>query len=179
MRLSLQVAYVPPDSQMELLLQDIFDRSKAISDSNAFAQVITLTIIIVGVMIGVETDQLMHCNRREGRMDSQPWHNTSYWKDQDSWCDDGVLLPSKVVSITAQAVFTVEAVFKILSEGWEPLRYFEDAWNKLDFFIVSEGVREGADLFFACLPYYLKSCISSAVSLCTYQLFFSGLRRVR
>lgn len=132
------MAYVPPDSQIELLLQDIFDRSKTISESNALTQVVTLTIITVGVMIGMETDQLMHCNRREGRKDSQPWRNASYWEDQDSWCDDGVLQPTMIVAVVSQTVFTVEAVIKILAEGWEPLRYFDDAWNKLDFFIVSK-----------------------------------------
>jgi Ca2+-binding EF-hand superfamily protein len=34
------------------------------------------------------------------------------------------------------AVFTLEIAVKVVGEGLNPLRYFKDAWNKFDFFIV-------------------------------------------
>ena len=139
----LPLSHTHSPRQLEFFLQDLFDRSKVVSESNAFAQCITLTIIVVGIMIGIETDQLMHCSRRTARMEAQAaWRNVSFWEDQDSWCDDGVLPPSKVVAILAQTVFTVEAAVKILACAWKPLRYFDDAWNKLDFFIVVVGFIE-------------------------------------
>ena len=78
----------------------------------------------------------------------------------------GVLPPSKVVAILAQTVFTVEAAVKILACAWKPLRYFDDAWNKLDFFIVVVGFVEmsPASFIFELFPVVILRLLWGPIS---------------
>lgn len=57
--------------------------------------------------------------------------------------DQGTVDVIRIVSFITSAVFTCEAVLKIVSEGPEPIRYFTDPengrFNTLDFLIVTAG----------------------------------------
>ena len=55
---------------------------------------------------------------------------------------------SIAVDIAALVIFTVEALVKILAEGMQPLRYFQDPWNVLDFFVVLVGYIELSPITF-------------------------------
>ena len=101
-----------------------------------FTSLITFVIVVVGVMIGVDTDRAMACERyfnREGNSDTEH-------------CS--VSPQSLAVAIIAQMIFTGEAIVKIVARGLKPLRYFDDNWNKLDFFIVVVGFVEMSPLSF-------------------------------
>lgn len=94
---------------------------------------VTATIALVAVWIGVETDQFLHCerfkvheiNRLEKGVDPQAQH----------WCNGGALPASVAMEIVGQVVFTFECGVKITAEGVYPMRYFKDpeagSWNCL------------------------------------------------
>jgi len=52
-----------PASLFELRFKEATDKAEAIATSANFNNLITVTIIVVGVMIGVDTDRLMACER--------------------------------------------------------------------------------------------------------------------
>ena len=91
-----------------------------------FNLLITTTIMVVGVMIGVETDQFMSCQRLE--MNS---HRPHFEDTYEQRCEPSIGSLPIVVEISSQAIFTLEAVMKLLAFH---MKYFEDPWNKLDFF---------------------------------------------
>jgi hypothetical protein len=113
-----------------------FDRvelaAKTLRDSGYFNLLITVTIIIIGVMIGVDTDDGLNCSRLRSRLD-----------DPHANCDPR--LATVVIGWIAQAIFTVEVMIKLVAEGRTPLHYFVDkengSWNCLDFFVVSHSVK--------------------------------------
>jgi hypothetical protein len=101
---------------------------KRVRDTSWFSLLITGTIMVVGVMIGIETDQTLSCNRffaRENRPSSDPR------------CQ--VTLASHVITYASQAIFTFEVIVKVGAEGRTPVRYFDDGWNCMDSFIVVTG----------------------------------------
>eukprot|EP00615_Pteridomonas_danica_P011765 CAMPEP_0114346930 /NCGR_PEP_ID=MMETSP0101-20121206/13474_1 /TAXON_ID=38822 ORGANISM="Pteridomonas danica, Strain PT" /NCGR_SAMPLE_ID=MMETSP0101 /ASSEMBLY_ACC=CAM_ASM_000211 /LENGTH=1430 /DNA_ID=CAMNT_0001483895 /DNA_START=53 /DNA_END=4345 /DNA_ORIENTATION=+ len=126
-----------PGSRTERNFLALQQKCIRIRDDPRFSTLIVVTIVLVGVMIGVDTDQLMHCVRYEWRVKGRD-------DDGDSWC--GSLTISMVIGYIAQGIFTIEAGVKILAEGFNPSRYFNDrqngSWNRLDFFIVIVGFLE-------------------------------------
>ena len=62
-----------------------------------------------------------------------------------------------ITDIAGLVVFTLEAGIKIAAEGRSPGRYFYDAWNKLDFFVVVISMLE----MYVCsfLPSFLPSSV--------------------
>jgi len=48
--------------------ETVCDECKKIRDAAWFAQLITVTIIVVGIVIGADTDQFMHCERYARRV---------------------------------------------------------------------------------------------------------------
>jgi len=101
-------------------------------DSTWLTTLVTSTIITVGVLIGVETDQFLSC-ARYGNRDNRP-------PGIIERCE--VTFASSFMEIASLAIFTCEALIKILSNGYEPLRYLEDPWNCLDAFVVFTGFVE-------------------------------------
>ncbi len=114
-------------------------RCAAVEKSSAFSTLITLTIIVVGVFIGIETDSAMACERflllDRGRPGDHRQH-----------CY--VTVASFTIAILSQVIFTAEAGVKIVAQGMTPLKYFNDSWNCLDFFVVCVGFIEMSDAKF-------------------------------
>jgi len=115
-------------------VQAVACRAKAVEAHPAFNAVITLTIVVVGLVIGVDTDDLMACERFT--------HHQA--------AGDGVSRPafctpsafSVVLGYLSQAIFTAEMCIKIAAQGAFPELYFADPWNKLDAFVVTVGFVE-------------------------------------
>ena len=101
-------------------------------DSTWLTTLVTITIITVGVIIGVETDQYSSCNRYSNR-DNRPPNIIQR-------CE--VTFVSSFMEVASQAIFSGEACIKILSHGYEPMRYLDDPWNCLDAFVVFTGFVE-------------------------------------
>ncbi len=58
----------------------------------------------MGILTGVETDNFLHCDRRDLRTARKQEAYGDEWRPSSSWCDDDLLL-SGVVSILAQVIF--------------------------------------------------------------------------
>jgi voltage-gated sodium channel len=82
---------------------------KKIADSSWFQYLIILSILMAGVIVGIET----------------------YGERVSSWLP---LLHALDYAILL--IFTVEAIIKIAAEGNQPFNYFKDPWNLFDFIIV-------------------------------------------
>jgi len=95
-------------------------------DSTWLTTLVTATIITAGVLIGEETDQHSSCNRYNNR-DNRP-------RGIIERCE--VKFESTFMEIASLVIFAVEAFIKFLAHGYEPLRYLEDPWNRLDIFVV-------------------------------------------
>ena len=125
-----------PSGDWDRRFREASARCVQVRDHWAFASLITATICLVAVMIGVDSDEAAHCARYDVRTRGRE-------DPGESWCNDGAPVHSVVVGILAQVIFTVECGVKILAEGYAPARYFTDeengAWNKFDFFIVAVG----------------------------------------
>jgi hypothetical protein len=62
---------------------------RVIRDSNNFTRLVTVTIVVVGLAIGIDTDHFMHCKRLEERLKhGTEEHYTAEW--DNSSCDDKV-----------------------------------------------------------------------------------------
>jgi hypothetical protein len=103
---------------------------ESISKSRFFKYTITLTILLVGVQVGISTNIGANCERHRSEQNLN---------GNDYNCGD-LSLQMRVDTI-AQFMFTSEAIVKILAQGHRPLRYFTDkekgAWNCMDFRRVS------------------------------------------
>ena len=109
-----------------------------IEKSSWFSCLITSTIVVVGIMIGIETDSALTCRR---------FVSLNHGDDKGSpHCL--VSTASFSIAIIAQIIFTCEAGIKICANGMTPLKYFHDSWNRLDFFIVIVGFLEMSDASF-------------------------------
>jgi voltage-gated sodium channel len=97
-------------------------KADAFVNNAYFANLVTLTIIAAGIVVGVQT---------ETDVPSDGSGNKSRGEN-DNWVLDG--LESAIL-----VVFAVEMFGKILAEGFQPLRYFHDSWNCFDSVIVSAG----------------------------------------
>ncbi len=82
---------------------------KKIADSSWFQNLIIISILAAGVIVGIETYG----------------DKVKAWMPLLHGLDYFILL-----------LFTVEAVVKIAAEGSKPLNYFKDPWNIFDFLIV-------------------------------------------
>ena len=118
-------------------MEAVFKLCRDITETSWFSALITSTIIVVGIFIGVEADQYLSCERYFDR-DDRPNHVKR--------CE--VTMASYLLGILSQAIFTFETVVKLLSEGYEPKHYFRDSWNCMDFFIVVVGFIEMTPLAF-------------------------------
>jgi voltage-gated sodium channel len=82
---------------------------KQIADAKWFQQAIIATILLAGIVVGIETYQ-------DGVSDWLPMLH--------------------VVDYLILLVFTLEVAIKIMAEGKHPANYFRDPWNVFDFLIV-------------------------------------------
>ena len=109
--------------------------------------------MFIGVLIGLETDWVMHCERfDERKVERRRAHDAAVAAGtvapdapnphHDSWCEQDWPF-SRGAGYITQAIFTWEAIVKVLAEGNQPFNYFRDRddgpWNCLDFFIVCIG----------------------------------------
>mmetsp|Transcript_30215 Transcript_30215/g.67703 ORF Transcript_30215/g.67703 Transcript_30215/m.67703 type:complete len:957 (+) Transcript_30215:246-3116(+) len=102
-----------------------------IEQTAVFSNVIVLTIVVVGVLIGTDTDRLATCERFRARGKEENGAESQA-------CDPD---PTSVaITILAQLIFTAEAGIKITAYGWSD--YIKDSWNRLDFGIVVIGYIE-------------------------------------
>mmetsp|Transcript_28177 Transcript_28177/g.33391 ORF Transcript_28177/g.33391 Transcript_28177/m.33391 type:complete len:1260 (+) Transcript_28177:99-3878(+) len=81
-------------------------KAEMICSDERFTHFITFTILAAGVVVGLQTE----ADASSPALDAL----------------DGVIL----------AIFTLEVILKVMAEGDEPLRYFDDSWNCFDAFIV-------------------------------------------
>lgn len=82
---------------------------KSIVDAKWFQQFVIGTIVLAGIVVGIET----------------------YHAEMQAW-----MPVFQVIDYLILLVFTLEAVIKILAEGNRPSNYFKDPWNVFDFVIV-------------------------------------------
>jgi voltage-gated sodium channel len=82
---------------------------KSIADAKWFQQFVIATIVLAGIVVGIETYQA----------EVQAWMPMLH-----------------VVDYLILLVFTLEAAIKIMAEGNRPANYFKDPWNVFDFVIV-------------------------------------------
>jgi hypothetical protein len=124
---------VPADSLQGRAFQAAVAWARSACRARWFKTLVTATIALVAVWIGVETDQFLHCERFKVQEALRlargvPAH-------AESWCHDGPLPASVAMAVVGQAVFTWECGVKIVAEGVHPLRYFRDPeagnWNCL------------------------------------------------
>ncbi|HAE10897.1 MAG TPA: potassium transporter [Opitutae bacterium] len=86
-----------------------------ISNSKAFQRFIILTIVLAGVVVGVQT-YAKFAERHKEILEFM----------------DGMIL----------VVFSLEVIIKVAAEGKKPLRYFNNPWNVFDFIIVAACLLE-------------------------------------
>tara|TARA_B100001540_G_C15721206_1_gene603155 strand:- start:25 stop:801 length:777 start_codon:yes stop_codon:yes gene_type:complete len=86
-----------------------------ISNSKAFQRFIILTIVLAGVVVGVQT-YAKFADRHKEILEFM----------------DGMIL----------VVFSLEVIIKVAAEGKKPLRYFSNPWNVFDFIIVAACLLE-------------------------------------
>ena len=86
-----------------------------LSRSNFFNQFIIGTILLTGVVVGVQT-----------------------YKD---FAEENATVLN-FLDQTILVIFTIEALIKILAEGYRPLNYFKNPWNVFDFAIVGACLLE-------------------------------------
>ena len=86
-----------------------------ISNSKAFQRFIILTIVLAGVVVGVQT-YAKFAERHKEILEFM----------------DGMIL----------VVFSLEVIIKVAAEGKKPLRYFSNPWNVFDFIIVAACLLE-------------------------------------
>jgi len=124
----------------EYLKAKFFGTIKLIPESFWFNPLVVVSILVVGLFVGIDTDVAMQCARAEGRTEGR---DDDHVEKQHFNCD--VRMSETIISIVAQLVFTFEAAVKILAED-EPKNYFmsraDGSWNCLDFFIVIVGFVE-------------------------------------
>ena len=153
------LSFKPPEKEWERKMQAVFDCCRDIAKTAWFSHLVTWTILLVGILTGVETDNYLHCDRRELRIERRKAEDPD-WKPVDSWCEHDLLM-SGVVSILAQTIFAFECTVKILSQGWDPMRYFTDRdfgrWNCLD---VSAPFS-----FYCLLLFFVTCCVHAFTSI--------------
>jgi hypothetical protein len=116
----------------------------SVRDSTYFVTIVTFTIILVGLISGLETNVTLTCLRIDAKAANSDDHN-DHLQDKIDICKESTLLIDFVVYF-AQAVFTLEFLIKLGAEGTKPLNYFTDdengSWNCIDFLIVMIGFIE-------------------------------------
>jgi len=143
--------------RIDLVLSDepIFERKGAIRrsldlvasvmktyrESTVFTVIVNSTIFAMAIVIGIDVNRNLEYERSAN---SPP--NLSSFK-----------LANSALTVFAQALFTLEALIKILAEGSQPQRYFigvDGNWNRLDFFVVVVGFIDlsPASFIFASFP---------------------------
>lgn len=122
-------------------LDSVASVMKGYRDSAVFTITVNLSIFAMAIVIGIDVNRNLEFKRSAN---SPPGSNLF---DR----------ANSVVTYFAQAVFTLEALIKILSEGSQPQRYFTGSdgnWNRLDFFVVVVGFIDlsPASYIFASFP---------------------------
>ena len=80
----------------------------------------------MGVNIGYTTDLTMSCER------AALYHSED---DMPLRCEPSY--GQEMFNYITQAIFTIEVVLKGASDFKNPVNYFRDSWNCLDFFVVT------------------------------------------
>ena len=98
---------------------------KTIANSRLFQRTIILTILLAGVVVGMQT--------------------------YDDFASENAGILNTLDSIVL-GIFVIEAVIKILAKGNRPFDYFKNPWNVFDFVIVAACLLEpiihvGGDFF--------------------------------
>jgi len=121
----------------------------AIRNSSYFSLSITFTILLVGGVTCIQTNDTLSCQRRIDRIHAHHSNNDDDddvdWKNKSHDCEQ---IPDYLyfIGLISQLIFTFEAFIKITAEGVHPKQYFTDKedgyWNCIDFFIVIVGFVE-------------------------------------
>ena len=93
-----------------------------IANHPIFVNLITITILAAGVVVGFQTE-LAKPGSNQARM----------YDDIDMPTVDALAMCDNVILV----IFTIDVVVKVIAEGHRPLHYFADSWNCFDFFIVA------------------------------------------
>jgi len=113
-------------------------------EASWFNNAVTVTIVAVGVMIGVETDSFMACERWTVNRGPDSGRNSAAGSgletEEPAPCEATSL--SVAMGVGSQVVFTLECAVKLLSYEYETQKFFHDGWNCMDFFIVLTGFIE-------------------------------------
>ena len=91
-------------------MSKIFSISRNITSSKLFNNGITITILLAGVLVGIETYELMVAKYYE---------------------------LFEILNLVILIIFCFEVIVKIFQEGKQPWKYFTDGWNIFDFIIVT------------------------------------------
>ena len=100
------------------LIPDIFVMSstcKSIVNSKSFQRLIIFTILLAGIVVGVQTFKV--------------------------FASENVVVLDLLDSVIL-GIFVIETVMKILAEGNRPFNYFKNPWNVFDFIIVGACLLE-------------------------------------
>ena len=119
-----------PATLFELRMMMLQSKADEVEKSAWFNNLITFTIMVVGINIGIDTDALMACERF--KIHDRPGHSHN--------CSESTF--AIVLGYLAQLIFTGELMVKVAAQLPTPTRYLDDAWNKLDAFIVAVGFIE-------------------------------------
>ena len=125
-----QLANANPNVPKWFILLSI--RCQHLAESALFNNFVTGLILIVCLLIGVQTNM----------------GSSSMGSDIGTRSDSGFRGFFKIFDFAALGAFTIEIIVKLLAEGVEPRRYFNDNWNCFDFFVVA--------LSFSVIPFEIK-----------------------
>ena len=116
-----------------------------VRDHSGFIALVTFSIVMVSIMVGIDADMEKTCMRLSKRVDymeavydsSNPREAERFaaLKKRSHDCESKSEF-SSLVDWACLFIFTFEAVVKIVAEGTRPQKYFEDRWNLLDFFVI-------------------------------------------
>lgn len=110
--LNVKIAPQVSETYFEIRYKAISKTAQILSEHRIFVNFMTLTICAASALVGIQTEL------------SVPGNRTDY---PALAALDAVIL----------AIFTLEIAVKVIAEGTKPLHFFQDNWNKFDFFIVA------------------------------------------
>jgi voltage-gated sodium channel len=94
-------------------MESLFNSCKKIAKSNWFQAFIIMSIMLAGVVVGIQTYESTSARIRS------------------------ISSILSTLDLVVLIVFTIEVVIKVLAEGKKPWKYFTDSWNLFDFTIVA------------------------------------------
>ena len=96
-------------------------RAQRAASSAAFNNFIIGLILIISILIGIQTNNETRWSQNTSR---NPFSPTV-----------GGMGLFAIFDIAALMAFSLEAIVKLVAEGANPCRYFQDNWNRFDFFV--------------------------------------------